>query len=797
MKKRNAYFASQLNKRKRRKILQRCISVLSAISVFITCYVLIIPAITMSSEDADTVCGIASHRHSEECFDEDGNLICQLPEHEHDMLCYAGADQKDGTVCGYLYEHTHDESCYENGELVCSLIEHTHTEECILKKPQQELFAESERFAVRVNSPAGVLPENSTLTVTDCAADSESGSAIGFSIAFGSPSDTSAAPTGAVYVNVKFKGFESSGKASLYRICPDGSKTPIGITSGTVSEINFSDIETGTYMLTADAFYSVDPDGVIPANAAEREILTVNAASEDVYSSIMADGHITKDLGKADQWQIIKGMYTGNTVSDKKDIAEQIRAQKNVIPTSVENEFLIYLSVDINYERLITEQVISQETGIVFEKNNASNSDGSSKHQDHCNNAWNNEEASTAIPVYSNERENAKNRWKLIFQYTIGENQYTTEVIKYAAINTYNQGYVSMLLGDIWYQVGRSQKGDADSTIVITLQSDMVERVLNSLQDVQIGTVSDSMGSGSTIGGQTFDLGEGVFATEIIESAVKGKSVNDNPATANAFISEDSRSIVWTPTVSSLSGKEADSSGWFENVAELVYRIKYVPPKSTGLSNGGTALQTDTSAQFLTNQNTSIAYTSTNLDGSSRSDELDLTSPQITGLLYEIKFNKTDQDSEPLEGAEFELYTKDADGNHTVKTAVSDKNGTVSFDGLPAGTYYFKETSAPSSYTADNSEYGPYTVSYTASSYNPLHESVTSGALSGQGKGSSVLLVPPTPITVVNTYSPAVVLPNTGGIGTCVYYTAGIAVTAAAFSIIASRKHKKRRCDPG
>lgn len=73
---------------KRRKRLGRWryfVTLLSALIVFCTVYALILPAITMERE---TVCGIAAHEHTQDCFDSGGELICSLVEHQHNEECY-------------------------------------------------------------------------------------------------------------------------------------------------------------------------------------------------------------------------------------------------------------------------------------------------------------------------------------------------------------------------------------------------------------------------------------------------------------------------------------------------------------------------------------------------------------------------------------------------------------------------------------------------------------------------------------------------------------------------------------
>ena len=79
-----------------------------------------------------------------------------------------------------------------------------------------------------------------------------------------------------------------------------------------------------------------------------------------------------------------------------------------------------------------------------------------------------------------------------------------------------------------------------------------------------------------------------------------------------------------------------------------------------------------------------------------------------------VDFTKVDGAGEPLEGAEFTLYKDsactipatnlDTDG-HPVWTATSESNGKVSFDNVRIGTYYMKETTAPSQYALDETVY--------------------------------------------------------------------------------------------
>lgn len=121
---------------RRKKTWQKVVTVMAAVVVFITTYMLILPAITM---EANLVCEKEEHTHTEECYEtqpEQRELTCtkeSLNIHQHTGDCY---DANGVLICGYAdyVVHTHDENCNDaEGNLVCTLPEvkeHTHTDGC-------------------------------------------------------------------------------------------------------------------------------------------------------------------------------------------------------------------------------------------------------------------------------------------------------------------------------------------------------------------------------------------------------------------------------------------------------------------------------------------------------------------------------------------------------------------------------------------------------------------------------------------------------------------------------------------
>ena len=113
-----------LKQNRQRRAFRKFVQMLCCVVVFVTTYLLILPAITMEKQ---THCGLKEHTHTDSCLQMSQHLICSLQEgtgHYHQEACYL-------TEPG----HTHGESCYEPqlGELNCSEEEsedHRHDENC-------------------------------------------------------------------------------------------------------------------------------------------------------------------------------------------------------------------------------------------------------------------------------------------------------------------------------------------------------------------------------------------------------------------------------------------------------------------------------------------------------------------------------------------------------------------------------------------------------------------------------------------------------------------------------------------
>lgn len=152
-------------------------------------------------------------------------------------------------------------------------------------------------------------------------------------------------------------------------------------------------------------------------------------------------------------------------------------------------------------------------------------------------------------------------------------------------------------------------------------------------------------------------------------------------------------------------------------------------------------------------------------------DSIDVQFDEVKVKTYGYQFTKKDDKKNGLAGAEFRVYADkeckqeltvyDKAGNK-LDPIVSGDDGIVKFYGLSAGTYYLKETKAPSGYTALK---------------DPVEFSVTKDSANSSQ------------LDIINTKG--FTLPSTGGIGTVVFTVVGIGVMVGA-AVLLVRLNKKK-----
>lgn len=181
---------------------------------------------------------------------------------------------------------------------------------------------------------------------------------------------------------------------------------------------------------------------------------------------------------------------------------------------------------------------------------------------------------------------------------------------------------------------------------------------------------------------------------------------------------------------------------------------------------------------------------------------------KVIVFTYELDTTKVDgQDStKKLEGAEFKLknsagkwaivdsnskVTGWADKEEDGSTLTSDANGLFKVIGLDDGTYYLKETKAPAGYNLLSSEITVVITATTTNGHNWTNGqassaltnlAVTADGTAGTGDTNSGIAS----ITVANNKGNT--LPETGGMGTTIFYVLGSILVLGAAVLLITRK---------
>lgn len=269
---------------------------------------------------------------------------------------------------------------------------------------------------------------------------------------------------------------------------------------------------------------------------------------------------------------------------------------------------------------------------------------------------------------------------------------------------------------------------------------------------------------------------------------------------------------------------KAEITGWTKAVDGQSFTVSFTDLKTvSGVSQGKYIIVEYTAtlnqnAVVGLNGNPNVVY----LEYSNKPDQSGSGNTNNTGktpedqvivFTYELDTTKVDgqDNSKKLEGAKFKLHNVNnkwaiVDSNNKVtgwadteeggSALTSDANGLFKVIGLDDGTYYLKETKAPTGYNLLSSE---ITVVITATTTNGqtwtngqassalTNLAVTADGTAGTGDTSTGIAG----ITVANNKGST--LPETGGVGTTIFYIAGGVLAVAAAILLVTKKRMSKQ----
>ncbi len=223
-----------------------------------------------------------------------------------------------------------------------------------------------------------------------------------------------------------------------------------------------------------------------------------------------------------------------------------------------------------------------------------------------------------------------------------------------------------------------------------------------------------------------------------------------------------------TVAIAKISGKTLTITFMVDNVTSNLIRIEYKATVNNNAIIGGNGNVNKASLEY-SNDPYGTGTHNTATDAGGEGDK------EVPIYVYGIQiFKHAAQGNTPLEGATFEIYSDiSMTSDNLVDTVTTATDGYVKTKGLASGTYYIKETSAPTGYQLLTD---PITVTIgpNQASGNQLQDTNNDGYYELDIANAAVGL-----------------LPVTGGAGTIILTIIGLAIIVGAFYFFFIYRRKK------
>ena len=164
--------------------------------------------------------------------------------------------------------------------------------------------------------------------------------------------------------------------------------------------------------------------------------------------------------------------------------------------------------------------------------------------------------------------------------------------------------------------------------------------------------------------------------------------------------------------------------------------------------------------------------------------------PDDTNIVftYKVVVNKVDENEKPLAGAQFKLEKKLADGSWAVidRVTISEDQTTFTFEGLDDGNYKLSETVTPDGYNTIEPIEFKITAEHEILSNDPRLTSLNGNTTTGE-----ITFTPNTSDGSLTTYvenKSGSTLPETGGMGTTIFYVLGAILVLGAGGLLIARR---------
>lgn len=415
------------------------------------------------------------------------------------------------------------------------------------------------------------------------------------------------------------------------------------------------------------------------------------------------------------RWQIVSQIYKGNSQRDKKGFFafedyEDVWIQKNVVPTDVENEFKIYLSISkrVGWDSLLKEADFIITTSNKYHRYDIGEIITSINGRHGKVNANPNNGGRTYYATVYFERNNRKIA--------------TRKMKFYGEVPNCNNGTGFVSINGLVFLTSKSVNLQGND-LSFTVNLDALEQagVYYLIPPAQLEYVDEKLGDYLIYDGQEYADGSVDYDRE--NKLIKW-NIKENP---NVKITHQQKPI----------------TGYYYNVAQLVYKVK-LDVKKPGFHPCANNMDSSISdvESYFTSEYAKLFYKRTwDAKNTSTYHQADFPKPSVRGLLYDLKIKKVDKNNRTLLGdrrARFKIKDKKTGG--TIRESEIDNKGTMTLRDLPWGTYKIEEVTTPHKFPYDYKSKGPKIVnlSYTDNAINLIKSDIISNTIY-QGDNNGIL----------------------------------------------------------
>lgn len=585
-----------------------------------------------------------------------------------------------------------------------------------------------------------------------------------------------------------------------------------GLDGGAQASIDEEELDASR-AVELDVSGAVELDDGIETQDDARAAQSASAASDP--SVLDGSGYLSAIGGSAGQgdassneWQIVSEEYAGNQAENKALSSDgKVRVQKNVMPTNVENEFLVYLSID-------TKQLFRDFFASAEYRATTSNK----YHDSDLGTVVTSMAGDQNVKVTGNKSAGYGKSATFSFLSSAGE-LLADNIILYWDHG--NNGTFYLVLGDGRYMLTGLSVKSGESNVVML--SEEAERLImsNVAQMASLNAVTDVMGDYVEYLGVVGDnYGEDTSYDKSSRTLTWLPQLKANPE-IDKVRTDESKTVTWTDHDGNERVETVYSyTSWALNVAELVYKVRLCTEKegfqsaANNMSSGA-----NDACSYAVNESAILTYDGTSTVG--------FPQPYVRGLLYNLPIAKVDEKDKPLAGAAFELAGVESSSASSsllaspiaaTSSATSGEDGLVKFTGLVgrdgkyAGEFQLRESIAPAGYAPLSQSVAISLGNYTSlggdffvadADGNMLRKAsssdgtnLASGLITSQGSyevGTVDVDGNFVPVVKIPNTKAGYRLPDTGGPGTAMLTAGGLLVLATCLLYRCHVQTRRRR----